>query len=271
MTQQRTAIVTGAANNIGAGVAERLASEGYAVIALDRNEDAVVRRAAELAARTGGIVVPESADVRDRAAVSAIVERTERTRGGVDVLVNCAGIWVTKSVVEHTDEEWDRVISVNLTGTYVCCTAVLPGMLARGSGSIVNMSSIAAAHYTVPHAAYAASKAGVSAFTRDLAYEVARDGVRVNAIAPGAIIPAAADRRDGGGSTYITDDWGMPIGSGRASDIAGAVGFLVSGDARYVIGVTLPVAGGADLAVTYGQTPEIRAEHLGWGARSATS
>lgn len=269
MSEAKVAIITGAANNIGAGIAERLSSEGYAVIALDLNAEAVSSRAAAIAAKTGGIVTPEAADVRDREAVAAIVARTIEVYGRVDVLVNCAGIWIVKSVVDHTDEDWDRVISVNLTGTYICSTAVLPGMLERGSGAIVNISSIAAEHYTVPHASYSASKAGVSAFTRDLAFEVAREGVRVNAVAPGAIIPASDDRRAGGGSTYITDEWDMPIGSGRASDIAGAVSFLVSEDARYVIGVTLPVAGGVDLAVTYGQTPEIRFERLGWGVRTA--
>jgi NAD(P)-dependent dehydrogenase (short-subunit alcohol dehydrogenase family) len=246
----QVAMVTGAAQNIGFGVADRLARSGATIVAMDIDgaglADAVSRLNAG-GAKAVGVV----ADVSSRSQVDAALKSAVDRVGEVDILVNNAGIWITKALLQHTDEDWNRVISINLTGTFICSTAVLHGMIRRGKGAIVNISSIAAYFYTIPHASYAASKAGVSALTRDLAYEVAPLGVRVNAVAPGNIPKEQRPTN------------GLPIGTGTAADIANAVAFLVSDAARYVIGVTLPVAGGGDLAVNYGQMEMLRAAHLG--------
>jgi NAD(P)-dependent dehydrogenase (short-subunit alcohol dehydrogenase family) len=246
----QVAMVTGAAQNIGFGVAQRLARSGATIVAMDIDGpslDAAVARLTDDGVKAIGVV----ADVSSREQVQAALRTAVEQVGEVDILVNNAGIWITKALLQHTDEDWDRVISINLTGTFICCTAVLPGMIRRGSGAIVNISSIAAFTYTIPHASYAASKAGVSALTRDLAFEVAPHGVRVNAVAPGNI------------PKEPRPTVGLPIGSGTPVDIANAVAFLASDSARYIIGVTLPVAGGGDLAVTYGQMTPLREAHLG--------
>jgi 2-hydroxycyclohexanecarboxyl-CoA dehydrogenase len=245
----QVALVTGAAQNIGFGIAQRLSAGGASIIALDKDAAALERAVDRL--RASGKVVGVVADVSSRPDVEAALQTARADVGEPDILVNNAGIWITKSLLQHTDDDWNRVISINLTGTFICCTAVLPGMIRRGRGAIVNISSIAAWYYTIPHASYAASKAGVSALTRDLAYEVASLGVRVNAIAPGNIPKEPRETN------------GLPIGSGTPRDIADAVAFLVSDAARYVVGVTLPVAGGGDLALNYGQMEALRDQHLG--------
>jgi NAD(P)-dependent dehydrogenase (short-subunit alcohol dehydrogenase family) len=245
----QVALVTGAAQNIGFGIAQQLAGDGAAIIALDKDAQALEEAVGHL--RAYGKVVGVVADVSSRLEVEAALETARANVGEPDILINNAGIWITKSLLQHTDDDWNKVISINLTGTFICCTAVLPGMIRRGKGAIVNISSIAAWYYTIPHASYAASKAGVSALTRDLAYEVAPLGVRVNAIAPGNIPKEPRETK------------GLPIGSGTPQDIADAVAFLVSDAARYVVGVTLPVAGGGDLALNYGQMEALRDQHLG--------
>jgi NAD(P)-dependent dehydrogenase (short-subunit alcohol dehydrogenase family) len=246
----QVAMITGAGRNIGLGVARRLGAGGAAVVLVDINQAALDTAVGQLTAE-GITAVGVAADVSSRRQVQGGVESAVAELGEIDVLVNSAAIWYTKSLLQHSDEEWDRTLAVNLTGTYVTCTTVLPSMIRRGHGAIINIASIAAYNYTIPHVAYAASKAGVSALTRDLAYEVAEFGVRVNGIAPGNIPKEPCDIS------------GLPIGSGTAADIANVVAFLASPAARYVIGMTLPVAGGGNIALNYGSMGTLRDEHLG--------
>jgi len=218
-----------------------LLGEGAAVLAFDRDGD-LLKEAME---GYKGIVRPFVGSVADRSHVEAAVAAAERELGPLDILVNNAGVWVIKPFLEQTDDDFNRVIDVNLRGTWLFMQVVAPSMVARGRGWIVNLSSIAASHYTVPTGVYGASKAAITALTRDVAFELAAHGVKVNAIAPGNIAnPRRSNRRQA--------SKGLPLGSGDAKDIAAAVRFLVSDEARYVIGQTISVAGGADLSTSIG-------------------
>jgi 3-oxoacyl-[acyl-carrier protein] reductase len=180
--------------------------------------------------------------------VKRMVQQTIARFGKIDILVNNAGTLVVKPMVEQTEEEWDRVLDVNLKGVFLCCRHVLPEMIARKRGAIVNIASIAAFHVTVPHVPYAASKAGVVALTRDLAYEVGRLGIRVNAIAPGPIETPMArivsdEQRQAMARSILLGRMGQP------EDIGEAAVFLASDAASFITGATLPVSGGTDLKV----------------------
>ena len=240
---QRVAIVTGAAQGIGQGIVNMLLGEGASVLAFDLDGD-LLREAVR---GFDGHVRAFEGSVSDPAAVDGAVSTAERELGPIDILINNAGVWTIKPFLEQTDQDFDRIIQTNVRGTWLFMKAVAPLMVERGRGTIVNLSSIAAFTYTVPTGIYGASKAAVAALTRDVAFELADKGVRVNAIAPGNIAnPRRANRRE--------PSAGLPLGSGTAADIAGAVRFLVSDDSRYVIGQTIMVAGGADLSVSTGWT-----------------
>jgi NAD(P)-dependent dehydrogenase (short-subunit alcohol dehydrogenase family) len=245
----RVAIVTGAGQGIGHGVALCLAQAGARVVAAD----AVSARAAQTAAdirALGGQALGVQVDVTRADSVNSLVYSTFTHFGRIDILVNNAGVVVVKPIAEQTEADWDRVLDVNLKGVFLCCHRVVQEMVKQKSGAIVNIASIAAFHYTVPHVPYAASKAGVVAITRDLAYEVARHGVRVNAIAPGPIetpmMSSALTQQQK--EAYAKS---IPLTRlGQPRDIGNAVVFLASDDASFITGATLPVSGGTDLKVT---------------------
>jgi NAD(P)-dependent dehydrogenase (short-subunit alcohol dehydrogenase family) len=257
----KVALVTGGASGLGLATATRLARDGAAVAIVDRNEKALAAAKSALEA-SGAKVRTVVGDVSARADVDAAVTSVEADLGAIDILVNNAGIWVIKAYVDHTEDDFDRQVAVNLKGTHLFMRRILPGMMERGHGAIVNTASIAAMHFTVPHAGYAATKAAVMALTRDVAFEAASHGVRVNCVAPGLI----RVEREGGAAHYVmsqakaaggqlddrTANW--PLGWGVPEDIANVVAFLVSDDARFVVGHTIPVAGGSDLQVTMAKT-----------------
>jgi NAD(P)-dependent dehydrogenase (short-subunit alcohol dehydrogenase family) len=243
----KVTIVTGAALGIGFGVAEQVLAAGGELVLTDLDAEALDAAAEKLRAR-GHRVLPLVCDVRSTEDIETVTAKVVETFGRIDVLVNNAGIFFGGPIEEHTDEDWDRVFAVNMTGTFKFCRSVVPHMKAAGSGAIVNISSTAAFHFTTEHVAYAASKAAVSAFTRDLGYELAPSGIRVNAIAPG---PIQTHMR-----TTLTPELQATLERvqvlGRPGDpheIGDAVVFLASERSSYIIGVTLPVAGGTDLNI----------------------
>ncbi len=245
----QVAIVTGAGQGIGQGVALCLAQAGARVVAADFVHARAAQTAEEIRA-LGGQALGAQLDVTRADSVSGLVYSTLTHFGKIDILVNNAGVVIVKPITSQTEADWDHVVDVNLKGVFLCCHRVVKEMIKQKSGAIVNIASIAAFHYTVPHVPYAASKAGVVAITRDLAFEVARHGVRVNAIAPGPIetpmmgSALTQQQKEAHAKTIPLSRLGQP------RDIGNAAVFLASDDASFITGATLPVSGGTDLKVS---------------------
>ena len=226
------------------------AREGATVIAVDREKSAA-DATASIIQTLGGQVRSLAADVTDSASVKAAVDAVMSEHGHIDVLHNNVGTTIMGGPVELTEEDWHTVLDVNLTSAFLTCKHVLPGMLARGKGAIINISSIAAIRFTgYPYAAYYAAKAGVNQFTVGLALQYARQGIRVNAIMPGLMNTPLIYQQISG---QYADAEAMararheatPMGRmGTGWDIAAAAVFLASDEANYITGVCLPVDGG---------------------------
>ncbi len=230
--QDRICIVTGAAQGIGAATVARLAAEGGTVIACDRRPVDVPGAAASLAV-----------DVTDRAAVDAMVAQVLARHGRIDVLVNNAGITKDARLVKMSIEQFDAVIDVNLRGVFHCAQAVAPQMVERGSGVILNASSVVGIYGNFGQTNYAAAKFGVIGFTKTWARELGPKGVRVNAVAPGFIeTPILATIPDKV-LQHMREQ--VPLQRlGRPEEIAAVYAFLASDDASYVNGAVIEVSGG---------------------------
>jgi NAD(P)-dependent dehydrogenase (short-subunit alcohol dehydrogenase family) len=183
------ALVTGGTRGIGFAVAKALLARGDAVVFTGTTDDGILRaeHALETAVGDATRVMGVVCDVRDRAAVQRAVEATVQRFGGLDVLVNNAGVGVGGPVAEMTPEEWARIVDTNLTGVFHCCQAALPHLKARRAGWIVNISSLAGKNPFAGGAAYCATKAGLDAFSEALMQEVRYDGVRVAHVCPGSV------------------------------------------------------------------------------------
>jgi NAD(P)-dependent dehydrogenase (short-subunit alcohol dehydrogenase family) len=245
----KVALVTGGASGIGAGIARVLAATGGRVAVADLDEDA----AAAVAADLSGLGV--RLDVTDRASTDAAVSRVEAELGPVDVLVNNAGISNVAPFCEITDADWDRLMGVNLRGVFIVTQRVLPSMLKRRSGRIINISSMAGKEGLPNLAHYCATKFGVIGLTQSLAKEVADRDVTVNAVCPGVVRTPLWDDPDTGILRELDGEngWqmfvsGIPLGRPQsAEDIGHACAYLASDAAANITGEALNVSGGQQM------------------------
>ena len=239
----KVSIVTGAARGLGEAIALELARRGSEMVVCDVNLEGV-KKVAEAIGATGKRAIAMKVDVTKAPEVTQMVDRAIKEFGRVDILINNAGICQVVTIEQMTEQDWDRVMAVNVKGVFLCSKAVMGIMKRQRSGRIVNMGSIAGkVGGIVTGANYSVSKAGVICFTKALAREMAPYGVTVNAVAPGVIETDMTHGITGGDfSNYLRT---IPLGTiGSAQDVAYAVGFLVSDEARYITGEILDVNGG---------------------------
>ncbi|MDQ3947228.1 MAG: 3-oxoacyl-ACP reductase FabG [Actinomycetota bacterium] len=243
----KVAFVTGAGRGMGQAIAARLVEEGARVAVTDVDGSTAAATAAVLGDGAVGLRV----DITDTGSVGAGVLEAEHALGPIDVLINNAG-WDRIAPFLDTDEDlWDRLIDINLKGPLRCAHAVLPGMVARQAGRVINISSDAARVGSTGESVYSAAKAGIIGFTKTLAREVARHNITANVICPGPTDTPLLGEIMGEGNDRLIDSLkrGIPMKRlGRPDDIAGAVAFLASDDAGFITGQTLSVSGGLTMA-----------------------
>lgn len=236
------AVVTGGGSGIGYATARSLALGGAAVAVLDCDGDAATRAAIRIREEGGGALAI-SGDVADADAVAGAMARVRAELGPVTILVNNAAVRARGGFLTIDLESWERVLAVNLTGPFICCRAVVPEMMARGGGRIVNVSSIAGRHRsTVNGVHYTSSKAGLIGLTRHLAMELASHNVRVNCVCPGPTRTLTGGPLGGEDARLAA---GIPLGRpATPEDVAAVIRFLVSPAAAYMTGAVVDVNGG---------------------------
>ncbi len=244
----KVALVTGGGGGIGSATCRRLAEEGGALAVLDLDPDAAEKVAASIRAE-GGRAQAFGCDITDRAAVDGALARILAELGPIDALVNNAGWDVFLPFLKTAPEQWDRLIAINLIGALNMHHAILPGMVERRRGRIVNVASDAARVGSSGEAVYAACKGGLVAFSKTIAREHARHGITVNVVCPGptdtALLAGVAAGAPNPEKLIEAFTRAIPLGRlGQAGDLAGAIAFLASDDASFVTGQTLSVSGG---------------------------
>ena len=235
----RIALVTGAAGNIGFAVCRRLAAHGVKIAACDLKADAIAARMSPLVAE-GADIRAFAMDVTSRDSVFAAVDAVKAAFGKIDILVNNAGVWEHRDVQgrqrfeEMNPGEWKRLLDIDVDGVFHVTQAVLPGMLEKGYGRIVNLTSIAGEAGLPGYADYATAKAGIIMLTKTLAMENAKKGITVNCVSPGMVAPGESRPTPG---TWIGRE-------GSADEMARAIVFLAADESGFITGVDIPVEGG---------------------------
>jgi NAD(P)-dependent dehydrogenase (short-subunit alcohol dehydrogenase family) len=242
---QKVALVTGGGAGIGRAIAIEFAREGAAVVVTGRRKDLLEQVALEIE-RSGGHALAVAGDVTDRTHARSAVTQTVQTLGGLNVLVNNAAVGAFGKLLHETDDAtWEEQLAVNLTGVFQMTRAAIPEMLACGSGSIVNISSVAALVGFPLSAAYSTTKGGLNAFTRCVAMDYAKQGIRCNAVCPGLVdTPMAADLiSNPERMTQVMQAY--PLGRpGTPEEIAKLVLYLASDESAWVTGSIYPIDGG---------------------------
>ncbi|MQY58117.1 MAG: glucose 1-dehydrogenase [Clostridia bacterium] len=238
--KEKIAVVTGSTKGIGKATVFELAKEGANVVINSRNQSEAEQVASQIKDKMGVRTLALRADVTIIQEVKMLMEKTVERFGRIDILVNNAGVFEICAFLKISEGSWDRIIDINLKGTFLCSKLILPIMVKQKSGVIINISSMAAKTGGIlPVAHYAASKAGIIALTKALAREFAPYGIRVNAVAPGVIKTKMAESQaEEKRKTIPLRDLGKP------EDVAKAISFLVSDDASYITGEIVDVNGG---------------------------
>ena len=244
----KVVVVTGGGGGIGGATCKRFAQEGAKVAVFDMNLAAAQKVADEIKA-AGGTAAAYACNITDRAAVDAAVAATEAQLGPINVLVNNAGWDIFKPFTKTVPAEWDQLIAINLTGALHMHHAVLPGMVARGGGRIVNIASDAARGGSSGEAVYAACKGGLVALSKTLAREHARHNITVNVVCPGptdtALLAGFAEGASNPEKLMDAFKKAIPLGRlGQPDDLAGAIVFFGSADAAFITGQVISVSGG---------------------------
>jgi 3-oxoacyl-[acyl-carrier protein] reductase len=241
--RDRVAIVTGGARGIGGAIATAFAAEGADVVIADRLEESSAAPVLAAVHEAGRRAIFIRTDISQEDQVNSMVQRAYGELGDVDILVNNAGIFSQIFFHELTSEQWDRVVNVNLRGCFLCTRAVLPRMLERGRGKIINVASQLGQIGGTEMVHYSASKAGVIGLTKALAREVSARGIHVNAIAPGPILTdMMAEETEEWANKKLSE---LPIARfGEAHEVAPTAVFLASDDSSYYVGQTLGPNGG---------------------------
>ncbi|MFL6351843.1 MAG: SDR family oxidoreductase [Bryobacteraceae bacterium] len=238
----KAALVTGAAKGIGKAIASRLLKDGMVVAIADIDEAAAHKAAGELAEL--GESFPIAVDITDAASVRATVDSILNRYSRIDVLVNNAGIGGKAApVVEYPEQEWRRVLAVNLDAVFYCCKAVLPSMLAHGAGRIINVASISGKEGNPNMSAYSSSKAGVIGFTKALAKEVATRGIYVNCVTPAVIETELLTQLTDEAVNYMVAK--IPMNRvGKPDEVAALVSWLASDECSFSTGAVFDISGG---------------------------
>lgn len=236
-------LITGGARGIGAATVRKLARDGHRVCFIYKESIETAHSLTRLLQAEGCDVIGVQCDVRQPTKVQEVVAAVTENRGDIDVLINNAGISWNGLLQDMLDAEWHDLFSTNVDGVFYCTRAVLPQMIARKKGVIINVSSIWGSRPTSCEVAYSATKGAIDAFTRSLAQEVAYSGIRVNAVAPGVVHTDMVKALGAETNAYLHDE--IPMGRYAApEEIAGLIAYLISEDASYITGQIITMAGG---------------------------
>lgn len=240
------AVITGAGKGIGKAIALRLAKDGYKIAVCYKNsKDAAENTVSEIEA-FGGSAAAYRLDITDAQNVNLVISEIEKNFGEIAVLVNNAGIAEQSLFTDITDEMWQKMLDTNLSGAFYCTRAVLPYMIHRKKGKIINIASIWGETGGSCEVHYSAAKAGLIGMTKALAKEVGLSGITVNCVSPGVILTDMTSHFDADTMNELKDE--TPLGRiGTPEDVAGAVSFLASADADFITGQNISVNGGMNI------------------------